>query len=152
EVPRRTHLEPFAMKSVYPAGDKIAIAFRVTGDAARDDSIGTLDVTPLGQPRDRYDLKFDRDEDGFKVFQTTIAPSSTDIAYTARIGDGRMKRPAALKVVPRPAVVEQAAFSVLPEYCGKKPSGGRYEVVQPRGDVIGIDGSSARIVIKTQKP
>lgn len=156
EVPRRTHLEPVHMAKVYPAGDKIPIAFRVTGDDVSEDSVGTLDVTPLGQPRDRYDLKFDRDEDKdgvrFKIFQTTIAPSSTDLSYTARLADGRMKRPAKIQVVPRPAVVEQMAFSVLPAYCGVKPSGQRYEAAQPRGDVIGIDGSSAKVIIKTQKP
>src|SRR5207249_1704881 len=40
---------------------------------------------------------------------------------------------------------------VLPEFCGKRPDGGRYEQPQGRGDVVGIPGSGVRVVLKTQK-
>src|SRR5207248_9043709 len=81
-----------------------------------------------------------------------IPPSSFDFTYDAFFGDGRTKKPGRIHYVPRPVVTQQTAWAVLPEFCGIRPDGSRYEVVQSRGDILGIAGSSARVLIKTQKP
>ena len=81
-----------------------------------------------------------------------MAPSSVNLTYTARVHDGRMRKPGHVHIVPRPIVTEQLAWVQLPAFCGTKPSGGRYEQPQGRGDVVGIAGSDVRVAIKTQKP
>jgi hypothetical protein len=154
EIPRRTHLEPVKMAQVFPAGEKVKLAFKVTGDGFGEETQGVVDVTPQGQPRDRYPLTYSHldDKSGATIFTTDVAASTLDFDYTARLGDGRMKKSASVKIVARPAVVEQAAWTLLPAFCGVRPSGERYELPQARGDVIGIPGSTAKITATIQKP
>jgi hypothetical protein len=54
--------------------------------------------------------------------------------------------------VPRPAVINQQAWGIVPPHCGLRPDGRRYEQFQPRGEVTGLPGSAVRVAIKTQKP
>lgn len=154
EIPHRAKLEPIELASVYPAGEKLQLKFAVTGDGFDDASVGTLDIDPKGQPRERYPLKFiEKDEaNNASIFGTTLSAPAGDFKFVARLSDGRMRKPGLARVVPRPAVIEQQASTMLPEYCGLNPKGKRYEVPQGRGDVIGIPGSSAKVIVKTQKP
>jgi hypothetical protein len=152
EVPRRVHLEPLRTEYVHPAGEKIALQFRVTAEDLNPDWLGHVYVTPQGQPRDRYVLQFSRMDEGAAIFEAEVAPSTLDLSYTARLEDGRLRSPARVKMVPRPIVSEQLAWLQLPAFCGTKPDGGRYEQPQGRGDVVGIPGSSARIAIRIHKP
>ena len=75
-----------------------------------------------------------------------------DFSFRAWLGDGRTRQPATVRYEPRPAITRQDAWVVLPEYCGLRPSGQRYEMYQPKADISGLPGSSARVVIETQKP
>lgn len=154
EIPRRTRIEPSGIAAVVPAGEKIPLHFSVSGEGFDESTEGVVDVTHTDLPRDRYPLKFSHQDakTGQSIFAVEVAPTSFDFAYRARIGDGRMKAPGHVKVVPRPAVIEQAAWTLLPEYCGLTPSGARYELPQARGDVAGIPGSTAKVQVDTQKP
>lgn len=155
DIPHRTHLEPIDMASVYPAGEKLPLRFAVTGDGFDESTVGVVDVAAKGQPRDRYPLKFSHHDEatGASIFTANVSGPTVDFDFLGRIGDGRMRKANRVRVVPRPAVMEQYASTVLPAYCGVRPSdGARYEVPQGRGDVIGIPGSAAKIVVTTQKP
>lgn len=154
EVPRNVHLEPLVRTQVRPAGEKVTLAFRVTAENLDPETVGEVIVTPKGQPRDRYPLSFSHQENDGKasIYSAEVSASTIDFEYSARLGDGRLRHPGSVRLVPRPAVAEQTAWTVLPEFVGKRPGGGRYEVLQPRGDVVGIPGSGARVEVKTQRP
>jgi hypothetical protein len=154
EIPRRTHLEPVKMAQVFPAGEKVKLQIKVTGDGFDEQTEGIVDVSPKGQPRDRYPLTHSHvdPESGATIFIAEVAASTLDFDYIARLADGRMKNAASVKIVARPAVIEHFAWTLLPSFCGLRPNGERYEVTQPRGDVVGISGSTAKIVLATQKP
>src|SRR5262249_14715063 len=62
EIPRQVPLEPVRVAQVQPAAEKVTPAFRVTAENLDPDTVGTVYVTPEGQPRDRYPLRFDRQE------------------------------------------------------------------------------------------
>jgi hypothetical protein len=144
---------------VWPIGEEIPIQYRVTG-AYSQDMIGTLYVTPEGQPTDKYELKYVSeapDGDG-AIFGTYVHPSSVNVIYSARLLDGRTKLPSEMQLVPRPIVTENLAWVLLPAYCGLRPAKPgmslderRYEIQQGRGDVAGIPGSSVRVQVKVQK-
>src|SRR4029077_922332 len=51
----------------------------------------------------------------------------------------------------RPAIVKQDAWVRLPAYSGLRPNGQPYELHQPRGDLSGLPGTTARVVVHTQK-
>jgi hypothetical protein len=57
-----------------------------------------------------------------------------------------------VKLVPRPVVTEQRAWVLLPSYIGLRPNGTPYEQPQPRGDIVALHQSSARVEVVTQKP
>ena len=152
DIPHSVAIEPLKLEEVRPAGEKVVLQFRVRSAELDPAWLGAVFVTPVGQPRDRYPLEFDRKDGGDAIFQATLPPSAANLTYTARLRDGRMRRPGQITLVPRPIVTEQYAWLQLPDFCGKRPDGSRYEQPQGRGDIVGIPGSSARIVIKTQKP
>ncbi len=152
DIPHLVTIEALKPEDVRPAGEKLALEFRVSAADIDPAWQGHVYVTPQGQPRDRYPLQFARWDGADAIFQTTLVPSSAQLIYTARLEDGRMRRPATVALVPRPIVTEQLAWLQLPEFCGKKPDGTRYEQPQGRGDIVGIPGSGARLAIKIQKP
>lgn len=86
------------------------------------------------------------------VLTMTIPAPPGDFAFEAWVGDGRLKEPGHVKLVPRPAVESITASLILPNYCGVKPDGSAYEQLLPRGEVSGVAGCSARVVAWTQKP
>lgn len=152
DIPHSVLLEPVHAEQVRPAGEPLTLWFRVTTDEVDPDWIGDVFVTPEGQARDRYSLEFQRREGSSALFAASVAPSSVNLRYTARLQDGRMRRPAMVRMVPRPVVTEHQAWLQLPAFCGVKPDKSRYEQPQGRGDVVGIPGSSVRVTIKTQRP
>ncbi len=164
DIPHSVAIEPLKLQDVRPAGEKVVLLFRVrSADRKRGQdpshsgvlspfSVGNVFVTPQDQPRDRYPLVFARWDGSDAIFETALAPSSANLTYTARLGDGRMRRPGLITMVPRPAVQEQFAWLQLPAFCGLRPDGSRYEQPQGHGDIVGILEASARVLIKTQKP
>lgn len=152
EIPHSVMIESLKLDQVRPAGEKVTLQFRVRSAELDPSWLGNVFVTPQGQPRDRYPLEFVRREDDHAIFQAEIVPSTVNLTYTARLGDGRMRRPGHIAMAPRPVVTEQIAWLQLPAFCGLRPDGNRYEQPQSRGDIVGIPGSSARLVVKIQKP
>jgi hypothetical protein len=149
EIPHSVYLVSVSQQ-VSPIGDDIEIYYRVTG-AFDEDMLGTLSVTPTSQRSDRYPLSYITKDRRDAIFGAKVPSSSVDIVYSARLADGRTHLPSAMKRVPRPVIIENQAWIVLPEFCGKRPDGGRYEQPQGRGDVVGIAGSAVRVMLKTQK-
>jgi hypothetical protein len=152
EVPRRVHLESDT-PAVLPIGEKFQIVYRVTGPVETD-TLGEMVVSPEGQPRERFELKFVKSlADGATLFGADMPPMMADLRYTARLADGRTRKPSELRFVARPVVTRQEAWVQLPAYCGTTPDGRRYEQAQQgHGDVVGIPGSAVRLAIQTSKP
>lgn len=152
ELPRSVYLASDTPE-VWPSGEKVTLRFRATGKGVDPSLRGEVRVEPDGGPRDRYPLTFaGAGDDGAAYFTTEVPPSSADFTYRARMADGRTRSPGRVRFVPRPVVTEQYAAVQLPEFVGLKPDGGRYEQPQPRGDLVAIFGSSARVAVKVQKP
>jgi hypothetical protein len=153
DIPRNVTMEPIAV-GPWPSGEKGVISFKVRGQDLANFK-GTTLIQPPGLLAERYPLEVDASQpagEGEVIVKAEVPPSTTDFVYSAWWGDGRTKKPAHVRYVPRPVVVEQAAWIQFPEFCGLRPDGSRYEEPQGRGDVQGILGSSARVVIKVQKP
>lgn len=81
---------------------------------------------------------------------------SKNFSFYAWLGDGRLHQAGNVRDESRPVIVRQEVFVLLPEFCGLRPDGTRYEVEQEvdggKGAVVGIPGSSVRLVVHTQKP
>lgn len=153
DIPRRISIVPISAE-VWPSGEKVLLRFRVKGPDL-DRSSGVALLRAAGQAGERFALELDKTYkvgDDESVASALIPPSSFDFTYDAFFGDGRTKKPGRIHYVPRPVITQQTAWAVLPEFCGVRADGSRYEVVQSRGDILGIAGSSAKVVIKTQKP
>jgi hypothetical protein len=117
-----------------------------------EDAEGIVRVKPDGQASEYYALSFDSwDADGTAVFAARVPPSSVDFSYRAYLRDGRTRGASSVRFVPRPTVDRLEAWVVLPEYCGLRPDGTRYEEYQSKGDVLGLPGSSARVAVEVQE-
>ncbi len=151
EIPHRVDIE-HASITVWPAGEKLQLLYRVTGDVD-DGWEGEVVVTPDGYPTDRYPLRFlKRTPEGAALFVADIQSSSVDLTHRAKLYDGRTRNSARLRFVPRPTIAQQEAWLLLPAFCGLRPDGQRYELAQSRGDVVGITGSAVRVRISTHAP
>ncbi len=151
EVPHSVELQN-ASKPVWPIGDTISIQYRAKGKWT-EDMEGVVTVTPLGGRPDRYPLKFIKQDGADAIFGADdVKPSSVNLLHSARLADGRTVQKSEMKLVPRPVVMRNEAWLLLPEFCGTRPDGGRYEIQQPRGDVIGIPGSKVRVQFEVADP
>ena len=88
-----------------------------------------------------------KDEKGGATFVATIPPASVDFGYRAWLRDGRTRRTAEVKYVPRPVVQKIDAWVLLPKYVGSRPDGSPYEQYRMRGEIAGPLGSSARVIV-----
>jgi hypothetical protein len=152
EVPRLVRLESITPE-VWPTGEKLQIVYRVHGPVD-EDTVGEVVVSPVGQPRDRYELTYwQPGKDGETLFRVELPPSTADFEYVARVADGRTRKPGQVHFVARPVVSKQGAWMQLPAFCGTTPDGNRYEQPQQgHGDVVGIGGSRVRVWIAASKP
>jgi hypothetical protein len=153
DIPRDVTIEAIT-PSPWASGEKGVLKFKAKGKNL-DELAGAAVVRPEGLAADRYPLELDpnwKQGDEEALFTVQMPPSSTNFSYTAWLGDGRTKKPAHVRYVPRPVVIEQTAWVWLPAFCGTRPDGSRYEQLQGRGEILGILGSSARVVVKIQKP
>jgi hypothetical protein len=138
-------------EEVWPLGERKPLRFKVIGSDL-EEAQGEVVVRPDGLPSDRYPLTFVRPlGPGEALFTAPVGLTTVDFSYRARLRDGRMHKPARVRFVPRPVVIGLTAWVQLPESCGLKPDGGRYELLQPRGEVAGIPGSAARLEVRIQK-
>jgi hypothetical protein len=151
DVPHSVELASVS-KEVWPIGDTISIRYRVKGKWT-EDMVGNVTVTPVGGRPDRYLLKFVKQDGDDAIFGADeVMPSSVNLLHSARLADGRTLLRSEMKLVPRPVVMHNEAWLLLPEFCGTRPDGGRYEIPQPRGDVIGIPGSQVRVQFEIANP
>ncbi len=153
EIPHAISIEALTSEP-WASGEKGILKFKIKGRNL-DELPGIVVVRPEGLPADRYPLELDKswqqgDEEALAT--ATLPPSSTDFTYRAWFGDGRTRKAAKVRYVPRPAIVELIAWVQFPEFCGVRPDGSRFEQIQSQGDLQGILGSAARVVVKIQKP
>lgn len=151
EIPRSVILVAEKPEQVWPSGEEGMVRFRVTG-AVEGRPGGEVRIDPVDRPSEYYPLTLEMVNNDVFVYKAVIPPGSVHFEYKAWLKDGRSKKPARVQYEPRPVVQKLEAWVVLPEYCGIRPGGGRYEQFRPRGEVAGPKGSGARIVASTQKP
>jgi hypothetical protein len=153
DIPRSIELESVALEQVKPSGEEVDLYFTARGpdlDAAR---IGSVRIRPDGQSSFTVPLTFvSMSPHGTAKYLAKVRPASVDFYYTARLGDGRTRKPSRIKYVPRPSIEQQEGYLILPEYVGLRPDGKPYEQHQPTGDISGMPELKARIVAKVQKP
>jgi hypothetical protein len=152
EVPRQVRLEN-RTNAVWPGGDPVHLHLRVSGPGWRKDMVGTVRIQPEGAAAEVHKLTWVRDEaDGSAIFGTEIPGGVGNFQFHCWLGDGRLREPGAVSVEPRPDEVAQTAWVILPEYCGLRPGGARYEEVQPKGDVTAMADSAVRVHVLANKP
>ncbi len=150
DIPRSIALASLTPE-VWPSGEKLTLRFQATGKDI-DKATGHVLVQPDEAPTDSYPLQLQEMKNGEAIFAAALPSMTSDFSYRAWLGDGRLPRTQRLRFVPRPVVEKIEARVLLPSFCGVKPDGARYEKSQPRGDVGGIPGSTARLLIQVQKP
>ena len=150
DIPRNVSIESITPE-IWPSGEAVVLRFKVTGKNL-EDLPGAVTLYADDSTIERFPIALDTKQGGEKSIVTAaLPPASINCTYTAWLGDGRLRHPGRIHYEPRPVVVEQTAWLQFPEYCGVHQDGSRYEQLQGRGDVIGIAGSSARVVVKVQK-
>ncbi len=149
--PKQPVVEGDQPADVWPSGDSVRLAFRVSGKFT-ENSVGTVSVTPEGQPVEHYDLRFaERIDDSTARFVADYPPASVPFMFQARLHDGRTRSPGAARFEPRPVVKDVRAWLRLPLYVdpeGKR----RYEVEQQQGEVTALVGCGVRIEAAITKP
>ncbi|QEL18213.1 hypothetical protein [Limnoglobus roseus] len=136
---------------VWPSGDPVKLAFRVTGKFT-ENSVGTVAVRPEGQPTEHYDLRFaERIDDSTARFVAEYPPASVPFTFHARLHDGRTRKPGEARFEPRPVVKEVRAWLRLPLYVDPERKR-RYEVKQEQGEVTALVDSGVRIEATATKP
>jgi hypothetical protein len=155
-IPRSIYLENLN-KEIWPKGEEVVLRFRVTGSGAANlnsESTGLLRIDPEDMPSEYVPLKIEANPDTGNTFAVASLPVGyVNAHYRAWLRDGRLEEPGYLQYEPRPEIQEIHALVVLPRSCGLRPKSKLpYEIEQARGEVTAIDGSSARVWIKVQKP
>jgi hypothetical protein len=156
EIPRNVQLTAMKVGAwpIHISGEEVVLGFKVSGKFAG--SPGQVTIYPKDGPSETYPLVFERhfegSDKGTALYTATIRPTSVNYDYRAWLQDGRSREPLQVKLEPRPAVAKLEAFVQLPKYVGLKPDRSQYEMPQPRGDIAGLPGASARIAIETNKP
>ena len=150
DIARSTRLTN-ATPELWPAGDVVTVTVHAAGDVA-DGDVGTLVVSPDGQPAETFALKFaGRDADGAAVFRAELPPASTPMTFRAWLGGGRLRVPGVVRFDARPVVKEIEASVVLPKYVD--PAGEReYVRYQPQGEVTALLDSTVEVRAEFSKP
>ena len=152
-IPRLHTLEADSPR-VWPTGEEVVLRFRVRGPGLTEKTRGSVRVLPAdGSAAQTYALVFDTAASSDEAyFIARIPPGDVDFTYRAWLGDGRTRRDAEVHYEPRPAIQDQHAWVRLPEYCGLRPDGEPYEQYQPKAEITGLIGASARVRVHTQRP
>jgi hypothetical protein len=144
-IPRNNALTNLTA-AVQPAAEPVTLRFKVDGPPPTQ---GEIRVAPDGASPERVVQPLTLSEG---VWTVSHPPPAGDFVVEAWVGDARLRDPARVRLVPRPAVTRIDATLILPEWVGRTPAGGRYEQPQLRGEIVGIDGAAARVRVQTQKP
>jgi hypothetical protein len=151
DIPRTVELASDTPE-IWPSGEDVVLRFKARGAGLDAGRTGTVRVRPDGQPSFTVPLTFEALQEGTAIFTARLRPASVDFLYTARLGDGRTRKPSRVRYVPRPSIDQQEAYVLLPRYLDYSRRRARFEQHQPTGDVIGMPDLAARIVARTQKP
>jgi hypothetical protein len=153
DIPRSVYLESVSRELVWPSGEEVLLRFRATGASLTDQLHGEVRIDPDGQASERYPLIAETLSSSAEAsFVARVPAALNDFTYLAWLKDGRTRQPSRVHFEPRPALVEQRAWVLLPHYYGLRPNGQPYEVEQPRGDIVAVPQASARVAVKLQKP
>jgi hypothetical protein len=150
-IPRSVRLET-ASAEVQPAGEEAVLRFRVVG--AGRGTVGEVRVQPEEGSASRHELVYEGPTgDGAATFVARVPPAEGGFAYRAWLGDGRLRRPGAVRLEPRPVVRRIEAWVRLPASLGVRQSGLPFEEAQKGGDIVRrLRGSRGRIAVTVQKP
>jgi hypothetical protein len=152
DIPRQVTLVSVSPE-VWPQGEKIVLRFEAKGEPLAARPEGEVRITTPDGLVDRYVLELEsRQNDREAVYIARLPAMYEDFTYRAWLCDGRTREAGRVHYEPRPVVTAQAAWVLLPDYCGKRPDGTPFEQQQPRGDLVALKGSSARVALRTQKP
>jgi hypothetical protein len=153
DIPRSVYLESVSRELVWPSGEEVLLRCRATGASLTDQLHGEIRIDLDGQPSERYPLVAEAVNSAAEAtFVARVPAALSDFTYLAWLKDGRTHDSSRVHFEPRPAIVEQRAWVLLPRYYGLRPNGQPYEVEQPRGDIVAMPHASARLAVKLQKP
>jgi hypothetical protein len=158
DIPRSVRLENVTQE-VWPSGAEAVIKYRVSGEWT-EALTGYAFVVPDGNPEETYTLAFDsKADDGTAIFAAKLPPASVGFTFTARLRDGRTRRPGRVEFEPPPQVKDIEAALLLPSYLGTRSAvvGGKevpvpYERFQPKGEIANaLPQSGIRVEAKFNK-
>ncbi|HWG43901.1 MAG TPA: hypothetical protein VN688_14080 [Gemmataceae bacterium] len=152
-IPRSLAIESANVHQVWPVGEEGVLRFRVTG-AFAEHLRGEVRIDTADGENERHELVFESQEErGAATYIARMPPGARDFSYRAWLKDGRTHQPADVHFEPRTVVQRQQAWVQLPGYVGLKPNGQPFEEAQKGADILyRLAGSSARVLIETQKP
>lgn len=157
EIPRTLHLKNVSQE-VWPTGSKTEIRYLVTG-TYDNDLTGRVRIEPDGQPEFYTDLRYEKDADGGAYFVASLPESTSDFAFSARLGHGRSRERGRIRFEAPPQTNELESWQILPKFLGTrdgKPDGPAYEKQNEgskRGEIVdALPGSSVRIGAVFSKP
>jgi hypothetical protein len=152
EIPRAIQLASDS-PLVWPSGEAVELKYRASGRGLSAALTGHVVIERDGQAALRMPLTFvEALPDNSATYAVRLPPESVGFMHRACLGDGRSRELASLKYVPRPVVAHLLATVELPEYCGLRPDGRRYEQLQLQGDCLGLANSAVRVVAQLQQP
>lgn len=165
DIPRSVHIvageqmpQPLRAKgigkTVWPNDDDVQLQFLATGPGAEHAGNGTAVLSGEGLPTEYVELVRLPTQPGVDgvVYQATVKSPGRSFQAKAWIGDGRTKQPVGITLEPRPDLVANEAYLILPAFVGLRPDGKPYEELQDRGDITGFRDCRARIVVTASKP
>src|SRR5579872_451886 len=114
--------------AVCASGDRVAIRFKAEGRVS-EKTRGTLRIRPEGSAAEDIPLEWEgaAADGGGAIFVAKIPASSAEFTYTAWLGDARLRREGRVRFEARPTVESQKVVVLLPEYCGLRSDGTRFE-------------------------
>jgi hypothetical protein len=151
-IPRSISVE-HATAEIWPSGEPVTLQFVAEGPDLDEPARGWVRLQTESGFVETFALEKDaKASDGQPNYAVRLPAMSEPFQFKAWIGDGRTHRPAHVTFEPRPAVVKQQAWVILPRYCGVRPNGLPYEQFMTGGDLSAFSGSRARIVAEVSKP
>jgi hypothetical protein len=159
DIPRTVSLAVVGAE-IWPGGEEVKLKFAANGLAngkiqlkAESSPVGWVRVSSEDGRSFGVPLTFETaGEEGAAIYTAKVPPASVDFSYHAKLSDGRTRSPGHVHYVARPSVTKQVAHVILPTYLGLRPDGTPYEQAHQHGDILGMQGLSARVDIETQKP
>ena len=146
-IPRNTNFINLPEKIVLAEGEEASIIFDLRLTKGYTPSNGKMRWK--NQEGKSLILPIEPDENG--LWKATLASSIEDGVVTMRLGDGRAG-PVTVIRKNRPTLEMVSAKILMPDWFGKRPDGSLYETIFPKGDIVGIEGSTVQVEFKCSQP